>query len=82
MQKLLLNKINIYCFVFTFINMANIFMNISVLLSISVLFLQLVNAAKFLDITPLFLSTACLVSALSHSPVIVIIPLADMYSSL
>ena len=50
----------------------------SLALSICALFIshrQLVNGAQFLNATPLPLSSACLVSALSPAPVIVIFPL-------
>ena len=50
-------------------------------LSISVLFislLELTNGAQFLNITRLFLSSACLGAALSDSQVIVILPLTSM----
>ena len=53
-------------------------------LSISVLFIlhmHLVNGAKFLDVTPLFLSSACLVAASAPAPVIVIHPFTSMYAS-
>ena len=57
----------------------------SLALSFSVLFIslsQLVNEAQFLNITPLFLSSACLSAALAPAPVIVIVPLRSMYASL
>ena len=37
--------------------------------------MQLVKDAKFLNITPLFLSSACLATALSPALVLVILPL-------
>ena len=54
-------------------------------LSISILsisLLQLINGVQFLNITPLLFSSACLASALSPAPVIVILPLKSMYTSL
>ena len=54
-------------------------------LSIYVLFIsliQLVNGAQFLNITSLSLSSACLAPALSPTPLIVILSLTSMYSSL
>ena len=60
-------------------------MPISLALSISVLFisvLQLINGAQFLNITPLYLSSACLTAASAPAPVIVILLLTSMYASL
>ena len=57
----------------------------SLALCISVLFislLQVLNGAQFLNITPLFLSSACLAAASSPAPVIVILPLTSIYASL
>ena len=54
-------------------------------LSISILFmslLQLINGGQFLNITPAFLSSACLAAASSPMPVIAILPLISMYASL
>ena len=53
-------------------------------LSISVLFIllmRLVNGAQFLNIIPLFLSSARLAAASSPAPVIVIVHLTSMYAS-
>ena len=44
--------------------------------------MQLVNGAQFLNATPLSLSSACLVAASSHAPVIVTFPLMRIYASL
>ena len=55
--------------------------SISLALSISVLFislLQLIKGVHFLNITPLFLST-CLAAASSPAPVIFIVPLTSMH---
>ena len=57
----------------------------SLALYISILFislLQLINGGKFLNITPLFLSSAGLAAASSSTPLIVILPLTSMYASL
>ena len=57
----------------------------SLALSISVLFislLQLIIGAQFLKITHLFLSSTSLAAASSTAPVIVILPLASIYTSL
>ena len=57
----------------------------SLALCISVLIislLQVLNGAQFLNITPLFLSSACLAAASSPAPVIVILPLTSIYASL
>ena len=43
--------------------------------------IQLVNGARFLNATPLSLSSACLAVALSPTPVIVIFPLTRTYAS-
>ena len=40
------------------------------------------NGAQFLNVTPLFLLSACLDAALSPTPVIVIFPLTWIYASL
>ena len=42
---------------------------------------DLVNGTEFLNVTPLFLSSACLAAALSSAPVIIIVPLKSMYAS-
>ena len=42
--------------------------------------MQSVNGAQFLSITPLFLSSACLVAASAPAPAIVIVPLTGMYA--
>ena len=58
---------------------------LSLVLSISVLFisfLQLINGVQFLNITPLFLSTACLYAASSPAPMIVILSLTSLCASL
>ena len=47
-----------------------------------ILLMQLVNAAQFLNATPLSLSSACLAAAPSPPPVIVIFPLTRIYVSL
>ena len=60
---------------------SGITISISLALSNSVLFislLQLVNGARFLNITPLFLSSACLHAVSSSAPVVVILPLTTM----
>ena len=60
-------------------------MPISFALSISILFislLKLINRAKLLNITPLFLSSACCAASSAPSPVLVILPLTSMYTSL
>ena len=46
-----------------------------------ILLMHLVNGAQFLNITPLFLSSARLAAASSPAPVIVIVPLTSMYAS-
>ena len=54
-------------------------------LSISILLnslLQLIKGAQFLNITLLFLSSACLAAALSSASLIVILPLTSIYASL
>ena len=59
-------------------------MSISLALSISLLFislLQLINGAQFLNITPLFLLSACLAVASAPAPVIVFLTLASIYVS-
>ena len=63
----------------------SITISISLALSISVLFiliLQFINGTQFLNIIPIFLSTACLPAASSLAPVIVILPLISMHASL
>ena len=42
--------------------------------------LQLVNGSQFLNITPLFLSSACLAAASFPAPAIVIHPLTSIYA--
>ena len=44
--------------------------------------IQLVNGAQFLNIAPLFLSSACLAAASFLAPTIVIFPLTKIYTSL
>ena len=44
--------------------------------------IQLINGAQFLNITPLFLSSACLAAASFPAPAIVIFPLTRIYASL
>ena len=54
-------------------------------LSISMLFislLQLINGVQFLNITPLFISSACIAAESSPAPVIVFLPLTGMHASL
>ena len=54
----------------------------SLALSISVLFislLQLIKAVHLLNITPLFLLSACLAAASSPAPAIFIVPLTSMH---
>ena len=54
-------------------------------LTISGLFispLQLINGTQFLNVTPLFFSSACLAAASVPAPLIVIVPLTSMYASL
>ena len=46
-----------------------------------ILLMHLVNCAQFLNVTPLFLSSNCLAAASSPVPVIVILPLTNMYAS-
>ena len=46
-----------------------------------ILLMHLVNCAQFLNVTPLFLSSACLASALAPAPVIFIVPFTSMYES-
>ena len=46
-----------------------------------ILLMHLVNGAQFLNVTPLFLSSAHLTAASSPAPVIVIVPLTSMYKS-
>ena len=48
---------------------------------LSILLMHLVNEAQFLNVTHLFLSSACLAVASSPAPVIVIVPLTIMYES-
>ena len=43
--------------------------------------MHLVNGVQFLNITPLFLSSAYLAAALSPASVIVTVPLTSMYAS-
>ena len=54
-------------------------------LSTCVLFIslmQLVNGAKFLNATPISLSSSCLAAVSSHSLVIIIFPLTKIHASL
>ena len=44
--------------------------------------MQLINGARFLNATPLSLSSACVAAASAPAPVIVIVPLTRMYASL
>ena len=44
--------------------------------------MQSANGAQFLNITPLFLSSACFAASSAPAPVIVIVPLTRMYTSL
>ena len=46
-----------------------------------ILVMHLVNGAKFLNVTPLFLSSARLAAAPSPAPVTVIVPFTSMYES-
>ena len=46
-----------------------------------ILLMHLVNGAQSLNVTPLFLSSACLAATLSPAPVIVIVPFTSMYES-
>ena len=67
------------------LNNTLVLLSISLALSISVLFislLQLTNGAQFLNIAPLFLSSACLAAASAPALVIVILPLTSMYALL
>ena len=60
-------------------------MSMSLALPISILFIslfQLINETQLLNITLLFLSSACLAPALSPASVFVIYPLTSMYASL
>ena len=43
--------------------------------------MHLIYEAQFLNITPLFLSSAHLAASLFSAPVIVIVPLRSMYAS-
>ena len=43
--------------------------------------MQLMNGAQFLNVTPSSLSSACLASASSPAPVIVIFPITRIYAS-
>ena len=45
------------------------------------LLMHSVNGAQFLNVTPLFLSSAHLAAPSSPAPVIVIVPFASMYES-
>ena len=44
-----------------------------------ILLMHLVNGAQFLNVTPLFLSSARLAAASSPAPVIFIVPFTSMY---
>ena len=46
-----------------------------------ILLMYLVNGAQFLNVTPLFPSSACLTAALSPAPVIIIVPFTSTYES-
>ena len=46
-----------------------------------ILLMHLVNGAQSLNVTPLFLSSACLAAASTPAPVIVIVPLTSIYES-
>ena len=46
-----------------------------------ILLMHLVNGAQFLNVTPLFFSSARLAAASSQAPVIVIVPFTSMYES-
>ena len=46
-----------------------------------ILFMHAVNGAQFLNITPLFLSSACFVASLSYAPLTVIVALTIIYTS-
>ena len=46
-----------------------------------ILLMHLVNGAQFLNVTPLFLSSAHLVAASSPAAVIVIVPFTSMHES-
>ena len=46
-----------------------------------ILLMHLVNGAQFLNVTPLFLSSNCLAATLSPTPVIVSLPLTNIYAS-
>ena len=46
-----------------------------------ILLMHLVNGAQFLNVTPLSISSAFLVSALARAPVIVIVPLTSIFVS-
>ena len=46
-----------------------------------ILLMHLVKGTQFLNIAPLFLSSNCLAAASSPAPVIVIVPLTNMYAS-
>ena len=48
---------------------------------LSILLMHLVNGAQFLNVTPLFLSSACFTAASTPAPVIVIVPLTSIYES-
>ena len=44
--------------------------------------MQSVNGSQFLNITPLFLSSGCFAASLSYVPLIVIVALTSIYTSL
>ena len=46
-----------------------------------ILLMHLVNRAKFSNVTPLSLSSACLAALSSHALVTVIVPFTSMYES-
>ena len=46
-----------------------------------ILLIHVVNGAEFLNVTPLFLSSARLAVASSPGPVIVIVPFTSIYES-
>ena len=46
-----------------------------------IMLLHLVNGAQFLNVSPLFLSSARLAAASSPAPVIVIVPFTNIYES-
>ena len=57
----------------------SISLQLSIISVLLISLIQLVNGAQFLNATPLFLSSACLVAASSPAPVNVIFPLTRIF---